>query len=814
MKKFIVLMLVCVLCAWPEDSAFAVIYGRGGYESQGYSESTAWEIDSAEVLAKLRDDVNAGKMNYEFYARLTNDIDLTGYRDWIPIGGAKDADTLLNFNHFKGHFDGCHHTIHVNISVNGSGIDTRHHEIGLFGVIDGGSVKNLNVTGTVSGGASYSRIKYNTDPTLYVGGIACILQNGIIENCTFNGNITSTVRASTQCNSACFAYVGGIVAQAGRFNAGPFNVYIKNCKVGDNLNTTISVNSDIGHSPSVGSLVGTLYLLGESSISSNYVRATISSSGHGKILTEGMYGSFSGGNFGNILANNIEANPSDPPVTLNITTASLPSGKIGSFYNASLTATATGIREGVKWAATSGFFPPGLTLNADGTISGSPAARGTYIFTVTAYLGTKAVWTAAREYTITIYDNQPLVVKNASLSNGTVNKSYAETLKAELTGAELPATWSYTGTLPPGLTLNTNGTISGTPTQAGEFTFTVTAIFDILAGTKTFTVKIKAGGDTELPEAEDDIAPEFKAHQPDLDGIIVVNFYAYMPGISGVNYNNSYVNFKILNDTSYNPTQEYNPSFTAAGKLGTYYGFRCCVTSVQMADPITATLHYGNGLTVEHTYKLTDYLDKYYYASTTPELLRNVVGAMKDYGHYAQIALAEVNGWEIGKDHLETNAANVYTASDIEEARQAVEDYAKSWNVGNSGIKSIGYRLALDADTIIELFIRPNDDYNGNVSAYSRGVIGITDTSANIAVKQSDGRYLVQISGIPAHRLDYTNIIRVVTDKGEFDVKVSALSYVNTILNSEKYNDNMKKAVTSLYKYHKAAKEYWENNNQ
>lgn len=308
--------------------------------------------------------------------------------------------------------------------------------------------------------------------------------------------------------------------------------------------------------------------------------------------------------------------------------------------------------------------------------------------------------------------------------------------------------------------------------------------------------------------------PEFKAHQPDLDGIIVVNFYAYMPEISGVNYNNSYVNFKILNDTSYNPTQEYNPSFTAAGKLGTYYGFRCCVTSVQMADPITATLHYGNGLTVEHTYKLTDYLDKYYYASATPELLRNVVGAMKDYGHYAQIALAEVNGWEIGKDHLETNAANVYTASDIEEARQAVEDYAKSWNVGNSGIKSIGYRLALDADTIIELFIRPNDDYNGNVSAYSRGVIGITDTSANIAVKQSDGRYLVQISGIPAHRLDYTNVIRVVTDKGEFDVKVSALSYVNTILNSEKYNDNMKKAVTSLYKYHKAAKEYWENNNQ
>ncbi len=58
------------------------------------------------------------------------------------------------------------------------------------------------------------------------------------------------------------------------------------------------------------------------------------------------------------------------------------------------------------------------------------------------------------------------------------------------------------------------------------------------------------------------------------------------------------------------------------GKLGTYYGFSCHLTSIQMADPITATLHYGNDLTVEHTYKLTDYFDKYYTASTTPEALK------------------------------------------------------------------------------------------------------------------------------------------------------------------------------------------------
>ncbi len=106
-----------------------------------------------------------------------------------------------------------------------------------------------------------------------------------------------------------------------------------------------------------------------------------------------------------------------------------------------------------------------------------------------------------------------------------------------------------------------------------------------------------------------------------------------------------------------------------------------------------------------------------------------------------------------------------------------MDRYAKSWNVGASGIQSIGYRLVLDSDTALELFIRPAQGYSGKVCAYSKGAIDITNTSTNLAVKQSDGRYLVQISGIPAHRLDYTNTIKVVTDKGEFDVNVSALSY-------------------------------------
>ena len=397
-----------------------------------------------------------------------------------------------------------------------------------------------------------------------------------------------------------------------------------------------------------------------------------------------------------------------------------------------------------------------------------------------------------------------LTITKDYLAAGKVNTAYSDTLTATLSGGSYPITWGATG-LPSWLTLNSStGALTGTPTAAGSYTFTVTAyVGQYSSDPKQFTITVSAGTGTEMPEAEDD-PPEFKSHGPVLEGQILIYFYVYMPTL----YEDSYVTFRVLNDTTYNPVQDFDPEITTQGKLGTYYGFKCCLTSIQMYDPITATIYYNGGDTVTHTWSFREYLDKYYTSSSSSAPLKKLIGAMKDYGYYAQIALDEIHSWNLGVDHIAAECANVYTNTDIEEATAAVAPYAKSWNVGNSGIKSIGYTLALDSDTTVELYLRPADGYTGNVGAYSRGVIGVTDTNANLAVRQSDGRYLVQISGIPAHRLDYMNTIRVVTDKGEFDIKVSALSYVNTVLTSSKYNDNMKKAVTSLYRYYKATKEY------
>jgi subtilisin family serine protease len=165
---------------------------------------------------------------------------------------------------------------------------------------------------------------------------------------------------------------------------------------------------------------------------------------------------------------------------LSITTTSLPGGTVGQAYTQGVAA--SGGKAPYTWSITSGGLPPGLTLNAStGTVSGTPTSGGTFGFTVqTADSGTPAR-TASKSLSISVVAQ--LAITTTSLSGGVVGQAYSQTLAA--TGGTTPYTWSLSsGSLPPGLSLNaSSGTISGSPTTSGTFTFTA----QVTDGTQTAT---------------------------------------------------------------------------------------------------------------------------------------------------------------------------------------------------------------------------------------------------------------------------------------------------------------------------------------
>jgi hypothetical protein len=160
---------------------------------------------------------------------------------------------------------------------------------------------------------------------------------------------------------------------------------------------------------------------------------------------------------------------------LSITTTSLASGTVNTAYSKTLQA--SGGTPGYIWNITSGSLPAGLTLAATtGVISGTPTASGTFSFVVTVTDTGSPVQNTAASLSITVAAGTALAITSSSLGGGTTGLPYSQTLQA--TGGTPGYTWNITtGSLPAGLTLaSTTGIISGTPSVAGTFNFTVTVV--------------------------------------------------------------------------------------------------------------------------------------------------------------------------------------------------------------------------------------------------------------------------------------------------------------------------------------------------
>ena len=159
---------------------------------------------------------------------------------------------------------------------------------------------------------------------------------------------------------------------------------------------------------------------------------------------------------------------------LSITPPSLPQGIAGGYF--SYTLAATGGNPPYTWSTTSAL-PTGITLSAGGALSGTPSQSGDFpiVFTVKdTSLGGQATATSAA---ITLHIAQQFTITTASpLPPGSINAAYSYPLTA--TSGSAPYTWTWSpvspSSTPAGLTLSAGGAVSGTPSQAADYTVSVT----------------------------------------------------------------------------------------------------------------------------------------------------------------------------------------------------------------------------------------------------------------------------------------------------------------------------------------------------
>ena len=176
------------------------------------SDASTIYITTAQQLKQLADEVNAGDSKSGKTVLLMNDIDLSVYPNWSPIG-------TLNLNWsdvsrpFSGVFDGQNHTI-SNLTCTSA----TNGYAGLFGNFDG-TVQNLilrdaQITSESNAGAVVSNnyggrvlncamIGGSVKGKSIAGGVVSY-NRGTVENCYATGDVTSL-------SGSWICYVGGVV---------------------------------------------------------------------------------------------------------------------------------------------------------------------------------------------------------------------------------------------------------------------------------------------------------------------------------------------------------------------------------------------------------------------------------------------------------------------------------------------------------------------------------------------------------------------------------------------------------------------------
>ena len=246
---FVLLTAAMLALTFAPITAYAAIDGDG-------SSGDPYVVETAQDLADIAAGINGGSQTYRTaHIRLYADLDLSGYANWAAIGNNSG-------NAFSGTFDGNGHKI-SGLTVNDAGVSTK----GLFGYVNGGTIKNLglenvNVVGGDYSGGLAANVTDGTITTCYVTGsvrgagytggmIGYLISNSIVKDCYSTVNMNATTGqvgglvGYMNGGSVSYCYTTGSVSTTGGSAAG-----IVGIKIGGSIESCVAMNGSVGSSTS------------------------------------------------------------------------------------------------------------------------------------------------------------------------------------------------------------------------------------------------------------------------------------------------------------------------------------------------------------------------------------------------------------------------------------------------------------------------------------------------------------------------------------------------------------------------------------
>lgn len=314
-------------------------------------------------------------------------------------------------------------------------------------------------------------------------------------------------------------------------------------------------------------------------------------------------------------------------------------------------------------------------------------------------------------------------------------------------------------------------------------------------------------------------SPIVYAKQLILDGSLNMAFYVAMSDTELADNTGKTASFTVGKSAAIDGTFRSDLSLTGyvdddgkfvagtvpSGKTETkLYAFVGEVTSVQMADAITADITVGAKTVTFDGYTVKKYLGELTADDSQTEATKNLANSVGAYGYYAQITLKETNTSYGTHTNMDEPAEGYTVTAQTDADTKTYSEHAMKIYDGDTSTvtttPSVTYTLDLDSKTTLHVYLpsgsslRDTGSYTGintiSTKSSTYKITSTTVTAKDTKIDDSTTYFDIAFSDIAAHELADVFTIPVTIGGTEYTIQISAMSYVNSVISKSNSNLN------------------------